>query len=115
MGFFREGGYHRVVEELKRKMTYDPEYYKPDEHLEDLFKLKGGEERAESEKMERVVLRRKPPIAWIILNRPEKMNALTSEMMEDLDEALKDLEGDDEVRVVVIRGAGETPSPLERM
>ncbi len=107
MGFFREMGYHRVVEELERKMTYDPEYYKPDEHLEEIFKLEGGEERAEPEKMERVVLRREPPIAWIILNRPEKLNALTSEMMEDLDEVLKDLEGDDEVRVVVIRGTGE--------
>jgi len=107
MGYFREVGYHRVVEELERKMTYDPEYYKPDEHLEEIFKPEGVGERAGSEKMERVVLRRKPPIAWIILNRPEKLNALTSEMMEDLDEALKDLEGDDEVRVVVIRGAGE--------
>jgi len=107
MGFFREVGYHRVVEELERKMGYDPEYYKPDEHLEETFKLEGGEEKAESEKMKRVVLQRKPPIAWIILNRPEKLNALTNEMMEDLDEALKNLEGDDEVRVVVIRGAGE--------
>ncbi len=107
MGFFREVGYHRVVEELERKMTYDPEYYKPDEHLEEIFKPEGVGERAGSERMKRVVLRRKPPIAWIILNRPEKLNALTSEMMEDLDEVLKDLEGDDEVRVVVIRGAGE--------
>jgi len=107
MGFFREVGYHRVVKELERKMRYDPEYYKPDEHLEEIFKLEGGEEKAESEKMKRVVLQRKPPIAWIILNRPEKLNALTNEMMEDLDEALKNLEGDDEVRVVVIRGAGE--------
>jgi len=108
MGYFREVGYHRVVEELERKMTYDPEYYKPDEHLEEIFKLGSGGERAEPEKMERVVLRREPPIAWIILNRPEKLNALTSEMMEDLDEVLKDVEGDDEVRVVVIRGAGES-------
>ena len=107
MGCFREAGYHRVVEELERKMTYDPEYYKPDEHLEEIFKPEGVGERAGSERMKRVVLRRKPPIAWIILNRPEKLNALTGEMMEDLDEVLKDLEGDDEVRVVVIRGAGE--------
>ncbi|RLG02133.1 MAG: 3-hydroxyacyl-CoA dehydrogenase, partial [Thaumarchaeota archaeon] len=107
MGCFREAGYHRVVEELERKMTYDPEYYKPDEHLEEIFKPEGVGERAGSERMKRVVLRRKPPIAWIILNRPEKLNALTSEMMEDLDEVLKDLEGDDEVRVVVIRGAGK--------
>ena len=107
MGFFREVGYRRVVEELERKMTYDPEYYKPDEHLEEIFKARGGEERAEPKKIEKIILRKRPPIAWIILNRPEKLNALTSEMMEDLDGALKDLEGDDEIRVVVIGGAGE--------
>ena len=108
LGFFREVGYHRVVEELERKMAYDPEYYRPDESLEEIFKTGGGEEMAEQKKIERIALRRKPPIAWIILNRPEKLNTLTGEMMEDLNKALKDLEGDDEIRVVVIKGAGES-------
>jgi len=45
-------------------------------------------------------------IATITLNRPEAMNAYTIEMMSDLDQALRDAESDDDVRVVVIKGAG---------
>ena len=108
MECFREAGYQKVVEELKRKMAYDPEYYKPDEYLGEIFKIKGEEVKVGLKEVDRIVLHRKPPVAWIILNRPEKLNALTSEMMEDLDEILKSLEGDDEIRVVVIKGAGET-------
>jgi 2-(1,2-epoxy-1,2-dihydrophenyl)acetyl-CoA isomerase len=45
-------------------------------------------------------------IATITLNRPEKLNAFTGTMREDLLAALQTCERDNEVRVVVITGAG---------
>ncbi len=46
-------------------------------------------------------------IATVVLNRPEKRNAITVEMWEAIPRALRRLEGDGAVRVVVVRGAGE--------
>src|SRR5919201_3605966 len=47
------------------------------------------------------------PAAWITLNRPEKLNALNEAVLEGLHAALDRAVGDDEVRVVVLTGAGE--------
>jgi enoyl-CoA hydratase/carnithine racemase len=47
------------------------------------------------------------PIATVVLNRPEKRNAISVGMWEAMPRLLRDLEGDGEARVVVIRGAGE--------
>ncbi len=46
------------------------------------------------------------PIRRLTLNRPEKLNALSSELVERLSSALADAGADDDVRVVIIRGAG---------
>ncbi len=51
-------------------------------------------------------LARDGPIATLVLDRPEKRNAITVEMWQALPRILHDLEADDDVRVVVIRGAG---------
>lgn len=45
-------------------------------------------------------------IATLTLNRPEKLNAFTSGMLEDLVSALDDCEARGDVRVVVLTGAG---------
>jgi enoyl-CoA hydratase/carnithine racemase len=45
-------------------------------------------------------------VATITLNRPDKLNAFTGTMREELLDALRACEGDDGVRVVVITGAG---------
>ena len=45
-------------------------------------------------------------IAVWTLNRPEKLNALSNELLMELNEALHDAEGDPEVRVVILTGAG---------
>ena len=45
-------------------------------------------------------------IATITLNRPEKLNAFTGTMREDLAAALRACESDDSVHVVVLTGAG---------
>ena len=45
-------------------------------------------------------------VAVITLNRPEKLNAISYELASDLDEELCNIEDDDEVRCVVLTGAG---------
>ena len=45
-------------------------------------------------------------IATVILNRPEKRNALSWELREEFVDALKTAERDDEVKVIIIKGAG---------
>ena len=45
-------------------------------------------------------------LARITLNRPEKLNALSPELLAELERSLKTLEEDAGVRVIIIRGAG---------
>lgn len=47
---------------------------------------------------------REPPLAWIVLNRPEKLNALSLKMLDELSNALEELSKDKEIRVVLIKG-----------
>jgi len=44
---------------------------------------------------------------WITLNRPEAMNAITSSMLAQLNEAFKTADDDQKVRVVMLTGAGK--------
>jgi enoyl-CoA hydratase/carnithine racemase len=46
------------------------------------------------------------PVRRLTLNRPASLNALTAELMEALEAAFDEAAGDDDVRVVVLRGAG---------
>jgi enoyl-CoA hydratase/carnithine racemase len=46
-------------------------------------------------------------IATVILNRPEKLNAMTKPMWQGLGEAINELSADDTVRCIILRGAGE--------
>jgi methylglutaconyl-CoA hydratase len=45
--------------------------------------------------------------AWVSLNRPEKRNALNSQLIADLTAALDQLEGNTETRVVLLTGEGK--------
>ena len=47
-------------------------------------------------------------IATVTLNRPEKMNAFTAQMRDDLVAAFDLSDADDAVRVVIVTGAGRT-------
>jgi len=47
-------------------------------------------------------------VGRITLNRPEKMNALSQELLFELDDALHRLEAHYDTRVIVLRGAGRT-------
>ncbi len=46
------------------------------------------------------------PLAWLTLNRPEKLNAINTVMVRELNQALDLAEADDRVRVIVLQGAG---------
>jgi enoyl-CoA hydratase len=51
------------------------------------------------------------PVATITLNRPEKLNALSRGLLEDLRNGLRDLNPGDAVRVIRLRGAGRAFCP----
>jgi enoyl-CoA hydratase/carnithine racemase len=53
-----------------------------------------------------LLVRREGPAATITLNRPEKRNALSLELMEELIAVLDTVGADRDVRVIVIAGAG---------
>jgi enoyl-CoA hydratase/carnithine racemase len=54
-----------------------------------------------------VLVERRGPAAWVTFNRPEAHNAMTFAMYESLYEACEAADADDDVRVLVLRGAGE--------
>ena len=56
---------------------------------------------------EAVLYETRGPAAWITLNRPEKLNAINHDVLEGLNLAFDRVIADDEVKVVVVTGAGE--------
>jgi enoyl-CoA hydratase/carnithine racemase len=55
---------------------------------------------------ERIVYEKTPPRATITLNRPEVLNAFDFRMLREVARACEDASWDDEIRVVVVTGAG---------
>jgi enoyl-CoA hydratase/carnithine racemase len=55
---------------------------------------------------ERIVYEKAPPRATITLNRPDRLNAFDFQMLRELARACEDASWDDDVRVVVVTGAG---------
>jgi len=55
---------------------------------------------------EAIVYEKTPPRATITLNRPEVLNAFDFRMLRELARACEDVSWDDEIRVLVITGAG---------
>jgi enoyl-CoA hydratase len=51
-----------------------------------------------------VLIEREEPIAVVRLNRPEQLNALSSELMRELVGALENLDADEAVRCIVLAG-----------
>jgi len=54
-----------------------------------------------------VLIEREEGIVTVVLNRPEKLNALNKAMWQGLDDAFARLDPDESVRAIVLRGAGE--------
>jgi trans-feruloyl-CoA hydratase/vanillin synthase len=57
-------------------------------------------------KLKCVKVEKKNGITWVMLNRPEKRNAMSPQLHFEMDETLKELETDPATKVVVIAGAG---------
>jgi 2-(1,2-epoxy-1,2-dihydrophenyl)acetyl-CoA isomerase len=56
--------------------------------------------------LETIECRRSDGVAWVILNRPDALNAWTQQLGEELTQALDDVAADPEVRAIVLTGAG---------
>ena len=57
--------------------------------------------------MSEVLAERRGPALWVTFNRPEAHNAMTFAMYEALHDRCEEADADDEVRVLVLRGAGD--------
>jgi len=112
-----EYGIDKVVETLEKmyKETGWDEY-QPDQLLKEMVKdnklgRKTGEgfytyPKIEEKTLKNLIIKYEPPIAWIVLNRPKKLNALTTELLKELSNTLDEIEEDDRIRVVVLTGSG---------
>ena len=54
-----------------------------------------------------IVIEQDGKLGMITINRPKKLNALNQETIAELHEAFKELDDDEEVRVIIITGSGE--------
>jgi 2-(1,2-epoxy-1,2-dihydrophenyl)acetyl-CoA isomerase len=55
---------------------------------------------------EQIIYEKSDGIATITLNRPERMNAFTPQMLDEWLDALQDAHTDDEIRAVILTGTG---------
>jgi enoyl-CoA hydratase/carnithine racemase len=56
---------------------------------------------------ETVLYEKKGPVAYMTLNRPQALNAYSVQMRDDLYEVLGAIKDDDEVRAIILKGAGD--------
>ena len=67
----------------------------------------------------KMILEIKDGVGYVTFNNPEKHNAVSLEMWESLGEMMDQLEKDNNVRVVVLKGAGgksgSNPQTIQRM
>lgn len=54
-----------------------------------------------------ILIQKQEHIGIITLNRPEKLNTFSIQLAKELNKALLDMDTDQDVRVIVIKGAGE--------
>ncbi len=55
-----------------------------------------------------VKIEKEDGITWVILNRPEKRNAMNAQLHFDMLDAITDLETDSETKILVLTGAGNS-------
>ncbi len=109
-------GIDKIVASLQSKEKSSGEFYKPDPLLVEMVAdgrlgTRGGKgfyDYSTSEtKMEEIAVKVAPPLAWVVLNRPHRLNTITQKLVQELVTALRSLEADKSVRVIIIRGEGE--------
>ena len=57
--------------------------------------------------LETLLVEREGAVAIVTINRPKVLNALNTQTINDLERAMRELQKDDDVRAVVLTGAGE--------
>ncbi len=60
------------------------------------------------EKYADLLVEEDPPLLWITLDRPRNSNALSDEMITSLCHLLREADWDDDVRVIILTGAGKS-------
>src|SRR5262249_38507768 len=60
-----------------------------------------------TKKYETVLIEKQDGITWLIMNRPDKRNAMSPQLHLEMDDALADLAVDPQSQVLVLTGAGE--------
>src|SRR3954468_825831 len=61
----------------------------------------------ERRELEAVIYEREPPIARIILNRPEKANTKDATLVQEVDACLHEADRDKEIKVVILKANGK--------
>ena len=64
------------------------------------------EERIPTDDFEEIIYEKDGPIGRLILNTPEKRNPLSYRRINELSMGLQEMEMDDDIRVIIIKGAG---------
>src|SRR5581483_9887715 len=54
-----------------------------------------------------VLVERRGRVGLVTMNRPEKLNALNTALVTQLEHALRELDADDEIGAIVVTGAGD--------
>jgi trans-feruloyl-CoA hydratase/vanillin synthase len=60
-----------------------------------------------SKKYETVLIEKEDGVTWLIMNRPEKRNAMSPQLHVEMDDALAELAVDPHTQVLVLTGAGD--------
>ena len=61
--------------------------------------------------MRTIEFKKEGTIGTITLNRPERMNVICNDFLNELDTVLKDLEMDDDLGALIVTGAGKNFPP----
>ncbi|MCH4814865.1 MAG: enoyl-CoA hydratase/isomerase family protein [Saccharolobus sp.] len=57
--------------------------------------------------METILVREEPPIEWIILNRPDKLNSINVKMLDEIGSVLRQIVNNDKIKVIIFTGSGK--------
>jgi hypothetical protein len=91
-------GYCRSIEALITVLdfSYDCKYYASS----------SARRREMAVEFQEIIYEKNNRIATVTLNKPERLNSMSTQMRDELDMVIEDLENDDDTRVLIIKGAG---------